>query len=154
MEVTSIEKWKSASAGNLVSIPGFADKEPMVVRLRKPNMLMLIKSGKINNALLASAMELFDGKQKGNENKHTLEQLAEFCDLMACMCDASMVEPKYKDLTDNGIELTMEQMATIFNYTQGGVSDLEPFRKEQGDNAGGECSTSVECASKQSVRNR
>ena len=135
MEVSSIEKMKLASAGNLVSIPGFADGETEVVRLRKPNMLTLMRSGKINNRLLASATELFDGKGKNDKKGYTPEQMSEVCDLMICFCEAALVEPKYKDFTDADIELTMEQMMFIFNYAMKGVKTLEPFRQEQRDNA-------------------
>jgi len=129
MEVTSIETMKLASAGNLVSIPGFADGETITVRLRKPNMLTLMKLGKINNTLLASAVELFERKKRDGKSR-TPEQLSQVCDLMIAVCEASLTEPKYKEMTDAGIELTMGQMMFIFNYTQGGVKTLEPFRQE------------------------
>jgi len=134
MQVTSIETMKLASAGNLVSIPGFADGETITVRLRKPNMLTLMKSGRIPNNLFTAATELFDGKGK-QDKEYTPEQLLQVCDLMTCFCEASLAEPKYKEMTDAGIELTMEQMMFIFQYAQGGVKALEPFRQEQGNHA-------------------
>ena len=152
MEVTSIEKMRLASAGNLVSIPGFADGETITVRLRKPNMLTLMKSGRIPNNLLSSAIELFDGKGKQNK-EYSPEQLSQICDLMTCFCEASLVEPKYKEMTDAGIELTMEQMRFIFDYAQGGVKKLEPFRPEQGNRENSGNGDSVEHTSESTVGN-
>jgi len=126
--VTPLETIRLASMGSLVTIPGFSDGQTFNVRLRKPNMLTLIKLGKIPNELLNVAVELFEGKQKdGNKN------YAEMCGILAAFCEASLVEPTYKEMTDVGIELTMEQMMFIFKYTQGGVKSLKPFRDESAD---------------------
>jgi len=141
--VTSLETMRLASQGNLVTIPGFGD-ETYTVRLRKPNMLTLIKSGRIPNDLLASAEGLFNSGKDGKKN-YSGKELADICLLMETFCEACLVEPTYKELTDAGIELTQEQMQFIFNYSQGGVKSLKPFRGEPGDN------TSVESVDEVSV---
>ena len=131
--VTPLETMRLASQGNLVTIPGFGD-EHYTVRLRKPNMLSLIKSGKIPNELLTSAEGLFNNAKNGKKG-YSGKDLADICSLMEAFCEACLVEPTYKELTDAGIELTQEQMQFIFSYSQGGVKSLKSFRGESGHSA-------------------
>ena len=132
--VTSLETMRLASQGSLVNIPGFGDGDTITVRLRKPNMLTLIKSGRIPNDLLQSATTLFEG-QKKDKNGYTPEELTKVCDLMVLFCEACLVSPTYKEMTESGIELTQQQMTFIFNYSQGGVKSLNSFRDESRDSA-------------------
>ena len=62
-EVTSLADLQVYAQGQVVELPGFFSEEPFVVRLRRPSLLALTKSGKIPNALLSAANELFTGKQ-------------------------------------------------------------------------------------------
>ena len=128
MSVTPLETIRLASMGSLVTIPGFADGETFTVRLRKPNMLTLIKLGKIPNELLDGAVELFEGKQKDGKRDYS-----EIYSILMAFCEASLAEPTYKEMAEAGIELTMEQMMFIFQYTQGGIKSLKPFRDESED---------------------
>ena len=127
--VTPLETIRIASQGSLVDIPGFSDGETITVRLRKPNMLTLIKTGKIPNNLLHSATTLFDGAKRDKKG-YSQEELSSICEIMTVLCEACLVAPTYKELTDAGIELTQEQMTFIFNYSQGGVKSLAPFRNK------------------------
>ena len=129
MQVTPIETMRIASQGSLVTLPGFGDGDTITIRLRKPNILTLMKSGKIPNELLTTATELFEGRKVGKK-AYSATDLANFSDMMAVFCEASLVEPTYKEMQDNGIELTLQQMTFIFNYSQGGVKSLESFRGE------------------------
>ena len=131
--VTSLETIRIASQGNLVDIPGYADGEMFTVRLRKPNMLTLMKSGRIPNTLLESANGLFQGTKKESTKINSTKEWLDMCELLSLMCEACLVSPTWKELTDAGIELTQEQMLAIFSYSQGGVKSLEPFRNKQGD---------------------
>ena len=144
--VTPLETIRLASQGNLVDIPGFGD-ETFTVRLRKPNMLTLLKSGRIPNDLMNTATEMFSGAKNGKKS-YSGKELSDICDLMLVFCEACLVEPTYKELTDAGIELTQEQMQFIFNYSQGGVKPLKPFRSESGNHKdsedGGEVSVPTE----------
>ena len=129
LQVTPIETMRIASQGSLVILPGFGNGDTITVRLRKPNILTLMKSGKMPNELFATATELFEGKKSGKKT-YSATDLANFSDMMAVFCEASLVAPTYKEMQDNGIELTLEQMTFIFNYAQGGVKSLESFRSE------------------------
>lgn len=128
VHVTSIEELKKVAQGEVVELPPFYDGTEFRVRLKRPSMLALAKSGRIPNALLSSAQEIFNGKQKTATNP---DQLAKMYDLCKVMAEAAMLEPTYKELEDAGIELTDTQLLTIFNYTQTGVKNLDSFRKKQ-----------------------
>lgn len=131
VRVTSIDELKKVAMGELVELPPFAEGTSFVVRLRKPSMLALAKSGRIPNSLMSSAQELFDGAKKGSKEINKQENFAKMYDICKTMAEAAMVEPTYKELIDAGIELTDAQLLTIFNYTQTGAKNLDSFRKEQ-----------------------
>ena len=147
--VTPLETIRLASLGNLVDIPGFGDGETITVRLRKPNMLTLMKIGKIPNELMGVATELFEGKNMDIKDLST-EKLSKICEIMMAFCEASLAEPSYKQLTESDIELTMDQMTFIFNYAVGRVKLLKPFRSERehsdGVGDGGEVENTSELA--------
>lgn len=130
LQITSIEQLKNYSSGQIVELPAFGDGQPFVARLRRPSMLALAKSGKIPNSLLNSANSLFEkGPQglmhSGNMDEDTMTKLFDIIDVI---CEASFVEPTYKQLKEVGIELTDDQYMFVFNYTQNGVQALDSFR--------------------------
>lgn len=127
LNVTSISALKRQSLGEVVSLPGFIDGEDFVVRMRRPSLLSLVRKGKIPNTLLNEATELFNnGTSTVGVNGNTLEDMMDVIDII---CDASLLEPTYKEIQDNGIELTDEQLMAIFAYSQRGVNGLRQFRK-------------------------
>lgn len=130
LKITSIEDLKNIAKGEVVELPPFVGEIPFVARLKRPSMLSLVKSGKIPNSLLTQANKLFVGgvegvASKGMENEEMLDELFDILDVI---CEAAFVEPSFKDLRDNGIELTDEQYMAVFTYTQQGVKSLESFR--------------------------
>lgn len=131
LRVTSIEDLQTYAKGAVVELPPFADGQPFVARLRRPSMLALVKSGKIPNELLQSANELFMGKPSvKREDKFDQSAMSRMFDVFDIMCEASFIEPTYKQLCDAGIELTDDQYTFIFNYSQAGIKALNSFRKE------------------------
>ena len=54
-EITSLTALEQYAQGQIVELPGFGDGQPFVARLRRPSLMVLIKSGKVPNALLATA---------------------------------------------------------------------------------------------------
>lgn len=131
-KITTISDLKGYSRGAVVELPPFADGQPFVARLKRPSMLALAKSGKIPNELLSQANELFMGG-KGNSRKINQDAMVQMFDIFDVLCAASFVEPTYEEIQESGIELTDDQYAFIFNYSQSGVKALESFRQEQGD---------------------
>ncbi len=125
-KITSIEELNSYKNGEIVQLPDFAEGQPFYARLRRPSLLILAKKGKIPNALLTTATELFTGKSNNKINTETLKNMFDVIDVI---CEASFIEPTYQQLKDNNIELTDDQMTFIFNYAQSGTKALESFRQ-------------------------
>ena len=123
-EVTSLADLQVYAQGQVVELPGFFSEEPFVARLRRPSLLALTKSGKIPNALLSAANELFTGKQ----DKSDPVDLSEIMGVLEVICESALLEPTYKDVVDAGLTLTDEQYTAIFNFSQRGIKALEPFR--------------------------
>lgn len=124
--ITSLKDLQSYANGQVVELPGFFGNDTFVVRLRRPSLLMLTKSGRIPNSLMSAATELFTGKQ---DNSDPVD-ISEIMGVLEVICEASMVEPTYKDVLDAGLTLTDEQYTAIFNFSQRGVKALEPFRQK------------------------
>lgn len=129
-EITSLSDLQAYTKGQIVELPPFADGMPFKARMRRPSMLMLTKKGKIPNELLQAANELFTGKSN-DKTKHVDDNtMSQMFDVFDILCEASFIEPTYKQLQEIGIELTDEQMIFIFNYSQSGVKALRSFRTE------------------------
>lgn len=129
MSVTSLADLQHYTKGSVVRFPDFAEGQPFVARVKRPSMLMLAKMGKIPNALLNSATQLFTkgGSGMDTKNERTLSDMYSICETIA---RASLVQPTYDEILDSGMTLSDDQMMAIFNYTQGGVKALENFRDE------------------------
>lgn len=127
MSVTSIFDLQRYAEGTLVRFPDFAEGQPFVARVRRPSMLVLAKSGKIPNTLLASANELFSkgGAGMDADNENMLADIYNICEII---CEAALKEPTYQQIKDAGLELSDNQLMAIFNYTQTGAKALESFR--------------------------
>ena len=125
LNITSIADLQSYAGGSVIELPPFAQGQPFVARLRRPSLLMLMKNGKIPNTLLAKATQLFDGNtEEIFENDNSM---SEVFDVMEILCEASFVEPTYKEIKDAGVELTDDQLMFVFNYSQQGVNAITPF---------------------------
>ncbi len=131
MKITDIKSLKEYSKGAIVELPPFSEGQPFVARLKRPSMLALAKAGKIPNELLNQANKMFLGTGNTSTKKDDPLAMQKMFELFDVICEASFVEPTYKELKDNGIELTDDQYAFIFNYTQSGVNALTSFRSQQ-----------------------
>lgn len=129
-KVTSIEELRAYAQGTVVELPSFGEGQPFYARLRRPALLGLVKQGKIPNQLLSSASTLFEGGVQGALNKLDDDAMKNIFEVMDAICEASFLEPTYKQLKDNGIALTDEQMMFVFAYSQNGVRQLDSFRQE------------------------
>lgn len=133
MQITSLEQLQAIKNTEVVELPNFEDGTPLVVEIKKPNMMQLIASGKIPNTLLKGAMDMFNGKtgEKMAKASDNAKDLAELVGMMNILAEASLVTPSMKDLKKHGIELNDDQLMAILMYAQGGVKSLENFRNEQ-----------------------
>lgn len=127
-DITTMSQLSAYSRGNIVSLPEFSDGQPFIVRLRRPSLLVLMKSGKIPNALLSTASELFEGNSANA--KTTPEGISKMYDVMNIIAEASLVEPTMEDIRNANVQLTDEQLIAIFNYSQSGIKGLQSFREE------------------------
>lgn len=127
-DITSIAQLSEYAKGQVIRLPGFAPDQPFVARLRRPSMLVLVKSGKIPNALLETASSLFDGKSKV-ANEESQNTMGDMYDVLKIVAEASLVSPTMAEINSTGIELTDEQLIAIFNYSQQGVEGLKSFRE-------------------------
>lgn len=123
--ITPISDIRKYASGTVVSLPGFDGEHPFVAKLCRPSLLVMVKSGKIPNSLINQATQLF---QKGASSLGKDNTVSDMYDIMESVCEAAMVQPKYEELKEAGINLTDEQMMAIFSYTQQGVKALEQFR--------------------------
>lgn len=128
LEVTPLDTLKEYAKGDIVEFPPFTEGQPFVARIKRPSLMMLMKTGKIPNALLNTANQLFVGDT--SRGKFDESFYKETMGVIEAVAEASFVEPTWTDLKDAGIELTDEQYTFLFNYTQKGIQALEPFREE------------------------
>ncbi len=129
-KVVSIEEMLAASKGELVDLPSFNGGETFTVRLRRPSMLQMIKTGKIPNDLLIDANRLFTkgtGSMAENSVVNDPNSLKDMMQLLETICESAFVEPTYQEIKGAGIELTDSQMLAVFEYTQNGVGNLKSF---------------------------
>lgn len=129
MSVTSLDDLQKYAAGTVVRFPDFAEGQPFVARVRRPSMLVLAKSGKIPNTLLATANELFAKGGAGMDTDDP-QMLCNFYDTCRVICEAALIQPTMAEIESAGITLSDDQIMAIFNYTQTGVKALQSFRKE------------------------
>ena len=129
MNITTLADLQSYAKGTVVRFPDFAEGQPFVARVRRPSMLVLAKQGKIPNALLTAAGELFSkgGAGMDADNENMLSDVYGICEVIA---RASLIQPTYDEIQQAGMELSDDQIMAIFNYAQSGVKALESFRKE------------------------
>ena len=127
LNVTSIEKLRDYAQGQIVQLPSFGANQEFYARLKRPSMLALAESGKIPNALLVTANQLFE-KGGAGFNAEDENIMPAMLKVIREICAAAFVEPTYNELQENGIELTDEQLMFVFQYTQVGVNALQSFR--------------------------
>lgn len=127
-EVTSIYDLQRYAKGQIVRLPDFAEGQPLIVRMRRPSLLVMAKNGRIPNRLLATATDLFNGG--GSKNANTDSLLSDTYDVCEAIAEAALVEPTLSDIKNSGIELSDNQLIAIFNYAQRGVEALDNFRKK------------------------
>jgi hypothetical protein len=125
LEITPISALKDYAQGEIVEFPPFSPEQRFVARVKRPSMMVLMKTGKIPNSLMSTATKLFAGNQVEDTGKDDI--YSEVLGIIEVLAEASFIEPTWGELKEAGIELTDEQYTFLFNYTQRGVKALEPF---------------------------
>lgn len=139
-QISSIQELQKVSQGEIVQLPPFREGTTFVVKMKRPSMMNLVRTGKIPNSLVKSASKLFNGKGVDDRSDKAMSQAF---DVFETLCEAALVQPTYKELKEAGIELTDEQLMAIFNYTQRGLKALESFRIKSPDSEPAGSSTEV-----------
>ncbi len=127
MAITSLDEMRSKVMQE-VEIVGFEDGETITLMLKRLSVLGLMTSGEIPNALMGVAMEMFDldaSRKKGGKKQEP--NMKEISDMLEVICKNVVVSPGYEDIKTF---LTDDQKMEIFHWAQGGVKQLEHFRKE------------------------
>lgn len=129
MSVTKIEDIKNKFEQE-VEITGFEEGETITLRLRHISILDLISKGNIPNQLMNTAVSLFDGN--GHRKKKTKSEDSDYVQIntmIELVCENIIIEPSYEELKPY---LTDQQKLEVFYYSQGGVKEIERFRKTSG----------------------
>lgn len=125
-KVTSIEEILAYRDGAIIELPGFVPDKPFFARVKRPSLMALASSGKIPNSLMSQATDIFAKGANAMVGTNSTV-IKDVYDVVKIVCSAALVEPSMKQLNDNGIELTDEQLMAIFSYTQEGIKALERF---------------------------
>lgn len=140
--VTSISDLRAMGAVQEVELPGWNETDTVVFKLGRPSLMMMVRTGRIPNSLLGTAQKLFTG-----ETVNSKASFNELVDVMLTVVKATLVEPKYDELVEAGIELTDEQLVTIFQYSQNGADALKNFRAKRANGVSGGDERNVRTAS-------
>lgn len=124
--VTSIEEILAYKDGVIIELPGFVPDKPFFARVKRPSLMALASSGKIPNSLMSQATDIFAKGANAMVGTNSTV-IKDVYDVVKIVCSAALVEPSMKQLNENGIELTDEQLMAIFSYTQEGIKALERF---------------------------
>lgn len=128
MAITTLEQLKKYSEGSEVELPGFVEREPITVKLKRPSLMMLAQDGIIPNTLLGAASDLFkNGVTSSMKDGEAFKQTSE---TLIKIARASLISPTYEDFEKAGLSLTDIQLIFIYNFSQTGVNSLKSFREE------------------------
>lgn len=143
-QVTSLTAIKQASQGEVVELSPFPDGTAFVARLRKPNIMSLIRYGKIPNELLGLLTSVNEKKAPASKDAQSdVVGLKQSLELQEVFCKSCLVEPSWSDIEACGGGLTDTQIAEIALYAQGGIEALKSFREQSRNNSNSDDSKSV-----------
>lgn len=130
LKIMDIATIKEYADGAVIELPPFSTGQPFVARVRRPSMLRLVNDGTFSNPLLETVNVLFNGepedRKKQNEDP---EKMKDLYSVLSILAESMLVEPTKKELEDNGLELTDEQLMFLYMYQQRGALMLKSFRK-------------------------
>lgn len=126
MAVTTVEQFKN-KAMQEVEISGFEPDTTVTVKLKKLSLIGLVSSGKVPNQLMSAVTKLFSGGDMSKAQTKVLNNLSDMDKLLDIVCTEALVEPKYVDIKEY---ITDAMKMDIFDWSQGGIQELKPFRTE------------------------
>jgi hypothetical protein len=132
LQITSVEEIKKQA--NKVIKEGIVIELPsgIKVKLRRPSLANLLKSGKIPSNLTQAALRQAEGRPILSQ-KDVEDSLA----VVEVVLQEAFVEPKLKRTGEetgpneiNITDLVDEDRGFVFQYVQNGSADLKPFRNK------------------------
>lgn len=145
-KITRLEDLKNLQKTDIVDLGDFDNGVSLIVEMKKPSLMSMIRKKEIPNPLMKSAISLFS-KGVGTfitESMSDEKSISKFADLIEFFCEECFVTPKYSEIKELGIELTDEQLNAVLFYTQGGLTALENFRKIFGNLEGNNSSSDIQ----------
>lgn len=116
----------------VVELPGWGFDDTFICRVKRIDLISLLKKGKIpNNELMNAVLELFEVNNNEKVNPSDLvkkENYTKYLEKAELFADIALVEPTYKQLKEAGIDLTDEQKGIFYNAAVYGIKTLIPFR--------------------------
>lgn len=127
---TSASDWRKMSTlGMVIELPS-----GKFARIRKPDLLVLVKAGKIPNALAGKVTEMIK-TQKVDLSKFELDDVT---DILNATAKAAFVEPQVTEKPNKDQiapeDIDFDDRLFVFQYAQGGTKDLDFFRNQQARN--------------------
>lgn len=113
-----------------VDIPGWGIDDTITVKLKTFNLLDVVSKGKIPNPLMGAVIGLFKGQGINISEAEGIKNLNEVTEFF---CDVCLVEPTFKELKENEIDLTDEQKSIIYDFATQGPRALIPFLEKSKD---------------------
>ena len=135
MEITRIEDLKNI--GDIIELTPFNDGTKLTVKVRKPDIMMMMIDGKIPNPLIETAMSMTESGRvdlkKDNaksEKDIDLEKTKKWVDFLRIIANECLISPTYAEFENAGIKLNISQLTDIYRYATSEVENLKSFRSE------------------------
>jgi hypothetical protein len=132
VNVTTIEELKQIGEGEIIELPPFDNGKTIKVRIRKPDITMMIFKGKIPNPLMKVAMKLagekVDDDKKNDKKEPDFEETQNYFQLLELVAKNCLLSPTYDEIEQYTGGLNLQQLVAILNYAQIEVNDLSSFR--------------------------
>lgn len=128
MKVTTVSELSQYAKGTLLELPEFGAGQPFKAYVRRPSILTLASNGSIPNSLMSMAVTLFKRGGAAAMSDSKPEDVKEATKVFHILAKSALVSPTYDEIKEAGLELTDDQLAFLFSYTQQGTKALERFR--------------------------
>ena len=130
--VTTIEELKKIGEGEIIELPPFDNGKTIKVRIRKPDITMMIFKGKIPNPLMKTAMKIagekVDDNEKDSKKEPDMEETQRYFQLLELVAKNCLLSPTYDEIEQYAGGLNLQQLVAILNHAQVEVNDLNSFR--------------------------
>ncbi len=134
LKITSLEELKKVGEGCIVELPNFPDGTPLVVKIKYPSLLSMMRSdGTIPNPLLKTVTEMNPEANlaAGEETKTpplTAEQLESSKEMLTALCKECLITPTYGEIEELAGGMTDIQKIALYQKVQGSFAGLSSFR--------------------------